>query len=202
MDAASSEASTRIGPGRIVLIVGPSGAGKDTLIRIVRERLANDATGNLRVDFPKRFVTRPASAAEDNVELNDETFEEQAAQGAFALMWHAHGFSYGLSKSIDEACAAGRTVVLNVSRAVIAMARARYVDSSIVYIDAAPEIRAQRLLSRGRESTAEVLDRLAKAPGAITPNDADLVITNDGRPEIGAEALYRHIVAPMGASAG
>ena len=53
-----------IGPGRLVLVVGPSGAGKDTLIAAVRQRLAGDE-GFL---FPRRIVTRPASAAEDNVE--------------------------------------------------------------------------------------------------------------------------------------
>ena len=45
-----------IGPGWLVLIVGPSGAGKDTLIKIARRNLANEG----RVKFPRRVVTRRA----------------------------------------------------------------------------------------------------------------------------------------------
>jgi ribose 1,5-bisphosphokinase len=194
MDTASSENLTRIGPGRIILVVGPSGAGKDTLIRMVRERLASETADCPQIVFPKRLVTRPASDAEDNVELTNDAFAELAARGEFVLAWQAHGFHYGVPQNIDEACAAGRTVVLNVSRSVIAIARARYAQVSVVYVDAPPEIRAQRLFARGREDPTEVRDRLAKAQGVIASSDADVVIVNDGRPEDGANSLYRHIV--------
>ncbi len=48
--------------GRLVVVVGPSGAGKDTLIARARVRLAGDPT----IVFPLRLVTRTASAAEDH----------------------------------------------------------------------------------------------------------------------------------------
>ena len=65
-----------IGPGRLVLVVGPSGAGKDTLIAAVRQRLAADEA----FLFPRRIVTRPSSAAEDNVEADEATFERHVQE--------------------------------------------------------------------------------------------------------------------------
>ncbi|MGQ3357242.1 MAG: hypothetical protein ACT6XS_21655, partial [Phreatobacter sp.] len=88
-----------IGPGRLVLVVGPSGAGKDTLIAAARSRLASDEA----VLFPRRIVTRPASAAEDNVEADEATFARIAEAGGFALTWSAHGHRYGIPAVVDHA---------------------------------------------------------------------------------------------------
>ena len=73
--------------GRLVLVVGPSGAGKDTLIAAAKTALADDA----RYVFPKRVITRPAMAeAEDHESVSPERFAELKAAGTFALDWEAH----------------------------------------------------------------------------------------------------------------
>ena len=61
---------TRVGPGRLVLVVGPSGAGKDTLLDLARAMLRNDAS----VVFSRRVVTR-AAAGEPHDTMDPDAFE-------------------------------------------------------------------------------------------------------------------------------
>ena len=75
-----------IGPGRLVLVVGPSGAGKDTLITGARAACRDDAT----VVFPRRVVTRPASAFEENDFVSKSDLAQAVARGEFAFWWSAH----------------------------------------------------------------------------------------------------------------
>lgn len=51
----TARAMPPIGPGRLVLVVGPSGAGKDTVLTLARDACRGT------VLFPRRVVTRPAS---------------------------------------------------------------------------------------------------------------------------------------------
>lgn len=156
-------------PGTLVLVVGPSGAGKDTLIAAARGALQDDA----RYVFPRRVVTRQAVAAlEDHESVTAAEFALREQHGAYALSWNAHGLRYGLPASIGGDVAAGRTVVVNASRAMIGAAAERFPGARVLLIEAAPEVRAARLAGRGRESEAEVAQRLGREvavelPGAI-----------------------------------
>ena len=115
----AAESGGRIGPGRLVLVVGPSGAGKDTLIALARDQCAGDAM----VVFPRRIVTRPPSGSEDHDSVSPSAFDRAAGQGAYAFWWEAHGLKYALSAAIDAELRAGKTVVCNVSRAVVSALR-------------------------------------------------------------------------------
>ncbi len=160
--------------GTLHLVVGPSGAGKDALI-------AAAAPARPDILFPTRAVTRPAEAGGEAHRAMDATaFARAAAAGAFALRWRAHGLGYGVPREIEAALAAGRHVVVNVSRAVIADARARYAPLRILRIDATPETRARRLAGRGRESAAEIASRLARAAPMPVEGPDVTAIANDG----------------------
>ena len=154
---ARSLAPAGIGPGRLVLVVGPSGAGKDTLIARARLICRDD-----RVVFPRRVITRAASAAEDNDTLSDEAFDNALAGGAFALAWNAHGLKYGIPRSIDADIRQDRIVVCNVSRTVVADARARYAHVTAVLITAPPELLAARLKQRARPSDGAIEQRVRR----------------------------------------
>lgn len=165
----------RIGPGQLVLVVGPSGAGKDTLIRSAREQLADDA----RFVFPRRTVTRPSSEAEDNDTTTEAQFSTLLQRGHFALHWTAHGLSYGVPAWIDSGLAEGRTVVCNVSRLIVAEARRRYANVLVIEVTAPPEVLAERLASRGRAEDGEISRRLNRS-SEIGEVQVDLTIRNVG----------------------
>lgn len=177
-----------IGPGRLVLVVGPSGAGKDTLIELVREACRD----NERVLFPRRIVTRPSSAAEDNETLSEAEFAAAIAEGAFAVHWRAHGHCYGLPIAINDAIGAGACVVANVSRSVVPALRAAYADVVVVSVTAPVEVLAQRLAARSRDTDGPLEERLQRAVDdtALQP---DVTIVNVGPAADHARELLRAI---------
>jgi len=174
--------SEHIGPGHLVLVVGPSGAGKDTLITHARGRCPDS------VAFPRRVVTRPPSAAEDHDTLSEEAFDRALAEGVFALSWQAHGLKYGIPASADADIRAGRTVVCNASRTVIAAARERYAFVAVVLVTAPPEVLATRLAQRSRATDGSASARLSRSIGndEVCP---DVIIDNMGAIEASVERL-------------
>jgi ribose 1,5-bisphosphokinase len=177
-----------IGPGRLVLVVGPSGAGKDTLLGLARAACLNDD----RIVFPRRVVTREASSFEDNEQMSLDAFGQARSQGDFAVHWKAHGHCYALPRAIDDELRAGRTVVANVSRTVVDAMRRAYVDVIVVSIAAPPEILAERLAARARGSDGRIENRLRRAvdSGASAP---DVTISNVGDVAHHARELIRII---------
>lgn len=163
--------------GALVLVVGPSGAGKDTLIAGAKTAFAEDG----RFVFPRRIVTRQAVAAlEDHDSVAPEVFEAEKARGAYALDWQAHGLSYALPIGIEAEMAAGRVVVANVSRHVVPAALQKCGNGHVLLVTARPEIRAARLSGRGRESAEDVAARLRRE-GPLLPAGVDVEeIDNSG----------------------
>jgi phosphonate metabolism protein PhnN/1,5-bisphosphokinase (PRPP-forming) len=168
----------------LILVVGPSGAGKDTLLDAAKAALAADR----RFRFVRRIVTRPAQAGwEDNEALDEITFRARRDAGAYAVWWQAHGLYYGLPVDILPDLAAGCCIVASVSRVVLTQAAARF-DMRIVEITAPADILAHRLAARGREGVAERAERLSRAVPLPEGLPAQRIV-NDGTVEQGAGAL-------------
>jgi ribose 1,5-bisphosphokinase len=177
----------KIGPGRLVLVVGPSGAGKDTLLGLAQAACADD--GN--IVFPRRAVTREASSSEDNEQMSPDAFRHALEQGRFAINWEAHGHRYALPRAIDDDIRAGRTVVVNVSRTVVGEMRRVYTDVLVVSITAPSDVLAARLAMRARGSDGRIEQRLAR-----TVDDAaapDITIVNVSSADFHARQLVRAI---------
>jgi ribose 1,5-bisphosphokinase len=174
-----------IGPGRLVLVVGPSGSGKDTLIG--RARAACER--NPSVVFPRRVVTRPSSSSENNATLSEDAFKHAEAQGAFALWWQAHGHAYGIPSSIDDDIRAGRTVVCNVSRGIVGAARNRYAAVTVVLVTAPEAVLLERLAGRNRASDGDIRSRIVRSAKPEVAVAADIEISNAGPVETGTRRL-------------
>lgn len=174
----------------LVLVVGPSGAGKDTLLEAARQALADDA----RFRFVRRVITRPTDAGG---EMHEAVTEAEFVTRDFALQWQAHGLRYGIPA---EAIADNIIAVVNVSRTVVAEAVGRFA-ARVIEVTAPPDVLAARLASRGRESKADVAARLARRvtlPDGVTVD----AVANDGSLEEGVarflEALNRAASAVRG----
>lgn len=178
----------RIGPGRLVLVVGPSGAGKDTLLRLAQAACIDDHN----VVFPRRVVTRESSADEDNIAMSQDDFRRAREHGDFAVHWEAHGHSYALPLDINDDIRAGRAVVANVSRTVIGALRQAYANLVVVAITAPPDVLAQRLAARARHSDGNLADRLARSVDDASAN-ADVTILNAGSADYHSCQLVRVI---------
>ncbi|TPL94237.1 phosphonate metabolism protein/1,5-bisphosphokinase (PRPP-forming) PhnN [Mesorhizobium sp. B2-3-12] len=170
--------------GVFVAVVGPSGAGKDTVIGYAKALFADET----QLEFVRRVITRPSDAAsEDHDTLADAAFAEAEADGAFAVSWEAHGLRYGLPADVDWSVSNGHVAVANVSRAIIPTLRERYANLAIVEITASPEVLAERLAMRGRESRGEVLARLARGANVTLSGPGVTSIDNSGPREVAGE---------------
>ncbi|QPC89571.1 phosphonate metabolism protein/1,5-bisphosphokinase (PRPP-forming) PhnN [Mesorhizobium sp. INR15] len=179
-----ASAAFPIRDGVFVAVVGPSGAGKDTVIGYARAHFAEES----RLEFVRRVITRPSDAAsEDHDTLAEAAFIEAEADGAFAVAWEAHGLRYGIPADVDWSVANGHVAVANVSRAIIPVLRERYANLAIVEITASPEVLAERLAMRGRESRGEVLARLARSANVKLAGPGITSIDNSGPREAAGE---------------
>ena len=170
------------GPGVLVLVAGPSGAGKDTLIAAARAHFHGDA----RVMFPRRVVTRASDVTEQVRQVSMAEFDAMEAREELMLAWRAHGLGYGIPAAARARLEDGSVVVANVSRRVIADAFALWPCSHAVYVHVEPDILRARLQSRGRETAGQIGARLLRHDrigGASAPTDAPeggTIIDNSG----------------------
>jgi len=176
-------------PGVFVAIVGPSGAGKDSLIRGLSERVTADDG----VVIARRVVTRPSDAYEDHDTLDEAAFADAEAAGRFALSWSAHGLRYGVPVTVDGAIAEGKIVVCNVSRNAVAAVRRRYARSRVVLVTARPEILSARLAARGREGIEDRRERLERAGASEAALEPDVVLDNNDLLNTTVERLLSQI---------
>jgi phosphonate metabolism protein PhnN/1,5-bisphosphokinase (PRPP-forming) len=164
----------------IFAVVGPSGAGKDLLIRG-----ALAARPDLRL--VRRVITRPADAGgEDHEPATKEDFLARVALGDFALFWHAHGLSYGLPKQAFEDAG---DVIFNGSRAVLSDAARVFPGLQVILVTAPDDILAARLAARGRESLDDIRSRLSRAAFSMPEGITARTVINDGTPEAGVARL-------------
>jgi len=183
-----------VATGSFFFVVGPSGAGKDSLIDGARQQLDPS-----QFIFAKRTITRPAdSGGEAHQACTEAEFALLEQQGKFLITWQAHELSYGLPNTLLEALATGQHVIANGSRAMVAKLSARVPNLVVIEIGAPPEILAQRLSQRGRESAADVAKRLVRKTEPYPDGTPVLRVINDQTPAIGISRFLATLYTRLG----
>lgn len=158
---------------RLLVIVGPSGAGKDSVLKGWLASLPHE----LAPHPVRRTITRDAGdASEDHEAIDEAGFLAALEASAFAFAWKAHGLHYGVRWLELEPLMQGRWVVMNGSRGHLAELRAAAPQAHVIEVVAPDDLRRVRLARRGREAVPSVNDRLMRA---MPDPGADLRITND-----------------------
>jgi ribose 1,5-bisphosphokinase len=164
----------------IFAIVGPSGAGKDTLIR-------GALAARPDLHRVRRVITRPAEAGgEDFDGVSLDNFARLQAQGIFALTWEAHGLHYGIPR--DQIAGSG-DVIFNGSRAALPSAARAFPGLRVILVTAPDIVLAARLAARGRETAVDIRARLSRAAFQMPDGIAFQTVINDTTPEIGVARL-------------
>lgn len=178
--------------GQLFVVVGPSGAGKDTLMA---GAVAIDPT----LHWARRVITRPETAGGEPFQASDDAgFDARLLAGDFALHWPAHRLRYGVPHAELAPLGRGRAVLVNGSRAALPAVQMAYPHLVVIRISAPSAVLAQRLAARGRESMADIAARLQRASYDLPEGLHVMDVANDATPDIGVQRLLAAIYSVKG----
>lgn len=165
--------------GRVFVVAGPSGAGKDTLIREVMK----DFDIHLSVSATTRQPRMGEVNGRDYRFISDEDFDRLMAENAFLEWKEVYGRRYGTLKSeVEEAVASGTDVILEIDVKGALEVRSRLEDATLVFI-MPPSLAELEARLRGREADqeGEIKTRTDIAPSEIEigKKEFDVIIVND-----------------------
>ncbi|MFM9993554.1 MAG: phosphonate metabolism protein/1,5-bisphosphokinase (PRPP-forming) PhnN [Burkholderiaceae bacterium] len=173
--------------GKIIYVIGPSGAGKDSLMKWVLQH----KSASMNFHWAKRIVTRHPTEGEGTDEyVSAESFEKLLSSHMLAMHWSAHDIEYGILKS-DLLCIESDTMVfINGSRSYLSQAIELFPKLCAVHITASAKTLEQRLYQRARESQDKILARLSR-PELARPdlNIPWLEMLNEGSLEDGGNKI-------------
>lgn len=142
--------------GRLILLVGPEGRGKDMMVAAARRRFAADAS----FAFPPRVITRAQGPNDTHVAVTRRAFQAMQRERAFLVTWQAGDVGFGIPVQVADELAAGRTVVVAATHDAVAPSRDACRDVRVVEVLSGPDLTRARLAgiarSRGQQQSAAV----------------------------------------------
>jgi guanylate kinase len=150
------------GPGLLFVVSGPSGAGKDTLVAALRDRMP-------RVRYSVSATTRSARPGEaDGVDyhfLSRAQFDQWMSEGKFLETREYNGNFYGTPLPfLEKTLRQGYDVVMKPEVNGALAIKAAYPDATLIFL--LPNTFSQlqkRLEARRTETTEEIAERMAIA---------------------------------------
>jgi phosphonate metabolism protein PhnN/1,5-bisphosphokinase (PRPP-forming) len=171
-----------------VIVCGPSGVGKDSVLRHAGQLLENDP----RIVFSRRLVTRATQPDAHDGALSRDELRALLSSNGIAWHWQAHGHDYVIGASYAQRVARGDIVVVNGSREHAAGLRDRP-DVRTVLITAPTETVNHRLAARCREDAEGVAQRVQRNAMLEGLNDMHHVIVNNGPLETAGAAMAAYL---------
>lgn len=176
---------------KLFYIIGPSGAGKDSVLDYARQH----APASLPVSFAHRYITRAAeSGGENHVALSEQEFSTRLDRDLFAMHWRSHGLQYGIGIEINYWLEQGISVVVNGSRGYLEEAAKNYVELCPIMISVPNAVLHERLLHRSRENTQQIEERIKRANSFKTISHQRLVALDNSGPLHQAGNGFLHLL--------
>lgn len=162
---------------RLVIFVGASGSGKDTLMVKTRDQLLGE---DLNCHIVQRWITRENDETEQFKSITKEEFQEGCASNTFALSWEIYDNCYGVPWSEIDPHLENGIVLLNLSRNELGKAKSIYPNCRIVLVDVATELAKQRIKKRKRDQGKNLNARIKRLQENVElPFLPDLIVKND-----------------------
>jgi guanylate kinase len=165
-------------PG-VFVITGPSGVGKGTLIRLLRERVPELA---LSVSATTRQARPGETQGEHYHFISEDEFARHVADGDFVEWAEYSGRRYGtLREELDRHTSGGRPVVLEIEVQGARQVRDSLPGATQIFIrPPSDDALRDRLVGRGHETPEQIEQRLAVAERELSAADEfEHVVVND-----------------------
>lgn len=176
----------------MIYIIGPSGAGKDSLLNGLRHDIAGMSKPP-PLYFAQRTITRSRHQSnEDHEAVDASNFESLLQSNAFALTWFANDLHYGVRHKELAPMSEGTWVMVNGSRAYLEEAKLRFPGLTVLHITAPIEVLRSRLLLRGRENEQAIEARLNRSQSFVL-EPQDLCVSN-GASLADSQAMLKNIL--------
>jgi len=184
------EPDHRTAGGRIVYLMGASGAGKDSLI----DYALTHFPGPRNFAVVRRYVTRKSSGENSRCDhpLTPAEFRRRQQEGFFCMTWQGYGYHYGIARQeLETLLRKPLNGIINGSRRYHPQARRQYPGLVAILVRADPGLRWLRLETRRRDDPEELATRLKKSDAVSGLNEnrlpPDHILDNNGPLEVAGE---------------
>ena len=165
-------------PGNLFVVSAPSGAGKSSLVRALREADGSIATS---VSHTTRAPRGQEAHGREDFFVDDAEFSAMIERNAFVEWAHVHGKRYGTSRqSVEALLRAGQDVLLEIDWQGALQIKQRFPQSVLIFVlpPSCDELRA-RLRQRGEDASDVMEMRLKNARTELDQaKNFDFVIIN------------------------
>jgi len=142
---------------RLYFLVGPSGVGKDTLLK----HLKMHQYSSKQPIVAHRYITRPVGEGNENhIELAEFDYYRRKEADLFLFDWQSNGYLYAVGREVKKWVKLGNDVIVNGSRRYLQTAREIYPSLIPIWMTVSEDVLRQRLLERGRESEEQIEQRI------------------------------------------